>query len=346
MKKNAKASDILLGGLEGHYAKIHRLIKWLCIVFVALTLVFLVWINVQYAKIGGEDIVNYLIGSFLFFFFLVFIFSISFYFFKNTKNKHTKAFLYFADNPDTLISYQIIEGGITKLILVNNSNNKVTFSIELPPLEVEELIFEIFPNSRKNKEHKESDTFVINEFQPQSQKIDKSILMQNIPSALKMYFNEKLSTKLGCLPYIFGIFLTGIIMSLIGRFGWYNVWIFDVGNSYWGYFILPLLAFGFMLFTAKSEDKKIHNLLKKPENVIWIYLKNTKEESILPSSTKTTLVIADVKEKYEVSLFENKEETLLWLSQYCPLAVVGFYYEWDEIYKENPAEFTKLISKS
>ena len=50
------------------------------------------------------------------------------------------------------------------------------------------------------------------------------------------------------------------------------------------------------------------------------------------------LVIADVNERHEVSLFKDDEETLLWLAQYCPSAVVGFY-EWDKIYEKNTKEF-------
>jgi|GEM_PF-7123027 len=343
MKTNSKELEIFLGGIEEYYGRIYRLLKWLCIALVLPILGIMVWTNVQNAKMGNED--DYLIMKCLLLFTFIAVFGISFYSLKNSKRKRIRDFIYFIDNPDTLISYQIIAAEVTKLTLTGISHN-ATFSVGLSPLEVEELLFEIFPYLQKNKEHRESksEATVINEFQPKPQKIDKSVLMQNIPSVLKKYFDEKYKPKLGCLPYIFVIILSCIIMSLIGRFGWYNFGIFEVGNSYWVYFTPLFLIFGIALFSGDSDGRKIHDLLKNPENVIWIYLKKTKDESILSFGSKTTIVIADVKKRHEVSLFnKDEEETLLWLSQYCPIAIVGFYYEWDKIYEKNPNEFLTLI---
>ena len=342
MKVNTKASEALFRGIENHYKKLYLLLKSLSAVFLTLTLGIFGWIYAQQARMGYEGDTSYLMLSFLLFILLAGMFGIGFYSVTNNKRKNKRDFLYFTDNPDALISYKIIAGEITKLTL-ESAQRKATFSVQLSPLEVEELFFEVFPNWQKKKEHQNVETPAI-EGRPQLQDADRPIITQNIPKALKPYFKEKLAPKFGCLPYICGLLLVGIIMSLAGRFGWYNFWIFDVGNSYWAYFMFPLAAFVFSLFTSKSEDQKIHALLKNPESIIWIYLNKTQSTTLgISSSTTVNLVIADVKGKYDVPLFEKEEETLLWLSLYCPAAVVGFYYDWDEVYKKSPNDFLALV---
>src|SRR5690606_3990092 len=133
------------------------------------------------SKITSKFALSYV----LLLFFIVAMFGIGFYTISKKKDFYKrKDFQWFINHPEDVINYKIIVGDIPKIELIGK-NNKSTFNYRSSELEAEKILKMAFPHIHANQK---SENALLNEEKLETKKVDKTLLLQNIPNALKVYF--------------------------------------------------------------------------------------------------------------------------------------------------------------
>ncbi|WP_177762160.1 hypothetical protein [Flavobacterium sp. I3-2] len=303
--------------------------------------------SIEAAEITTKLVLNYL----LFIFCIGMMFGIGFYSIKKRENFYKrKDFQWFIKHPEDVISYQIIAGGIPKIELIGE-NNKSTFIFNSSELEAEKILKRTFPNIEINK--KRVDDFLFEEEILETQKVNKNILLQNIPADLKIYFlsienykteyYKKKKYSIFLMVFVLLVFLTSAISFFTG---FPDFFIFGYRSI--SFYILIVLSLIFILFRYddyKETKEWLIYFQKKQSEIIWIYPTETQNSinGIRTGKTKAIYVCNSKGKKLYVLPFEDLEYTYFWLTSYFDNAISGFSYEYESLYTNQPHSFVQQI---